>query len=1202
MARKKKVIPQSAPGVATVAAEVGKSVVAVDKAYDRAVEVAVGGRDAAVGLTSAAEDVSNPLTPTSALDVESPDDGAETTVEDADAGETSVVEKQETEKVSIVEDTSGTASLSTENSVEVPTEVAVTVDTCCSSSTASSVSPKSGKSSPARPISPQSNGCGNGGTSCCATKATAVPPVSEAESEVVAVVSEDPVEPATCSTVCCSPTPEDVESTATTASCCSKTDSTDLDDSCRSVNVKKVTVASCCSSNSLVGASSPKASKRGSGSNGTKKSPCNAPKRRSSSNKSLSEKVASLRTNRENLPLKSLGSMRAIQAETLRLTIGGMTCSGCCTRIEGFMKEQPGMFSVNVSLLTSRGVFEYDPSTLTPAAIEKLISTLGFTPNVLPSDSLVSIVLHVGREHPVRVKKILMDINGVASVREDKTVDNNALPGETKVLLDFDPEIIGARTLVRKLSTSLSLVVQVSTPRPQALQSEDEEVKKFRNYLLWSCLLSLPIIFMEYLVPFMGVDLQDIAVTEIMTGVCVRNLVGMVFSTPILVIIAHPIHQSAYLALRYGSRVTMDVLISLSSICAYVFSVVTILLEFVGVTPDITPDEETFFEVTALLVTLILLGRYIEKIVKAKASHSVDALLQIQAKTAILLEKQNDETTKESYIDVLLVERGDLLKVLPGARVPTDGIVIEGSSSVDESMITGESKKVAKDVGSLVIGGTINAHGVLVMRVSHTINESMLARIVNLVDEAQSAKCASQSIADAVASYFTAFIICVAIAMFVVWYELARLGRVSTNGWAPFPFALRFAITVLVISCPCAISLAVPTAIMVATTVGSQFGVLFKGGQALEALDKVDVVMFDKTGTLTSGNLEVVDFLVASTRLPQQANARKLWTFLAAAESNSEHAIAKAIQQYAKKVHTPKLEAKAFESVPGCGVRCHVEGRVICAGSVKWMLDDLRVDVPLDLAARNELYQKEGCVVVCLSVDNLLCALVALQDTPRPEAQFVVEQLRLRKIQTWIVTGDQRETALTVAQELGIPDVTVISDALPHQKVDKVRLLQSIGKHVAFIGDGVNDGPALAMADIGIAIGTGTDVAIESADLVLVKDDLLDLLNALDLSKATNRLIRWNFTWAFLYNVLMMPLACGALYPFFGLYVPPAFAGLSELLSSVPVILFSLLLNFWKPSFHNNSKDDDSASDGSYVSIDVKQASASEATPLLHKY
>uniref|UniRef100_K3W6Q7 P-type Cu(+) transporter n=1 Tax=Globisporangium ultimum (strain ATCC 200006 / CBS 805.95 / DAOM BR144) TaxID=431595 RepID=K3W6Q7_GLOUD len=900
-------------------------------------------------------------------------------------------------------------------------------------------------------------------------------------------------------------------------------------------------------------------------------------------------------------PRKSVAvSIKPADLPTLRLSIGGMTCSGCCTRIEKFMERRPGIMGVNISLLTSRGVFEYDPKMVSEKAIEDMVVSLGFTAGVMPNESFVSIVLHVGYEHPAKVCAMLLEMQGVVSAKETEDVTLTTSPklamgAQTAVLVEYDPEETGARKIVRQLSGAVGFQVYASTPRPLAVQNEEAEVKKFKSFLMASFILSLPILIMEYVLPLFVAAESNPVERDIVSGLSYKDAIGMVCATPILFIIAFPIHESAFLALRYSSRVTMDVLISLSSFAAYTFSVVTVFMGIFHVHPE---RSETFFEVTALLITLILVGRYIEKIVKAKASNSVDALLRIQAKTAILLEANggNDKSMKESYIDILLVEREDLLKVLPGTRIPTDGVVIEGASTVDESMVTGESRKVAKEPGSNVIGGTMNSQGVLIMRVTHTITESMLARIVNLVDDAQSSKCRSQSVADVVASYFTTFIISISVIMFFVWYHLARSGHISTHGWEPFPFALRFAITILVISCPCAISLAVPTAIMVSSTIGSQFGVLFKGGQAIEALEKVDVVMFDKTGTLTSGNLAVVDVIIPTTNVPEE-NARKLWSYIAATEKNSEHAIGKALVSYAHQLNAPTLSVVKFDSIPGCGVRGFLDDSLqVSIGSLKWMQDALKIGVPVDLHMANSRFQQHGYVVVSVAIDNQLAAVIALRDTPRPEARFVIEQLRRKKIQTWIVTGDQRETALSVAEMLGIPEFTVIADALPHQKVDKVRLLQSIGKNVAFVGDGVNDAPALAMAHVGIAVGAGTDVAIESADLVLVKDDLRDLLNSIDLSHATNKLIRWNFTWGFMYNVLMMPLACGALYPYFGVSIPPALAGLSELLSSVPVILFSLLLNFWKPPYKSH---DDVDPEQAFVVVQVDTYSANEKTPLL---
>lgn len=891
---------------------------------------------------------------------------------------------------------------------------------------------------------------------------------------------------------------------------------------------------------------------------------------------------------------------RPVTTATLRLAIGGMTCSGCCTRIETFMATRSGVHSVTVSLLTSRGVVEHDPTVISPQAVEEMVASLGFTAGIMPDESLVTIVLHIGFESPERVRTLLLAMNGVVAAAETTDVSDAAVAAASSlprtvgrqraVLVDYDPDATGARTIVRHLSHVLGFQVYASSPRPLAVQNEEAEAAKFRNYLLASGLLALPIVLMEFVLPL--VAHTNPADRDLLPGLSIKDAVSLLCATPILFIVAYPIHESAFLALRFSSRVTMDVLISLSSFTAYAFSVATVVLGIFGLNPV---RSETFFEVTALLITLILVGRYIEKIVKAKASNSVDALLRIQAKTAILLESADEDALlKESYIDVILVERDDLLRVLPGTRIPTDGVVVDGASTVDESMVTGEARKVAKEPGATVIGGTINAHGVLVVRVTHTITESMLARIVNLVGEAQASKGVSQTLADVVASYFTTFIISLSVVMFAMWYHLARAGSVDTHGWAPFPFALRFAITILVISCPCAISLAVPTAIMVSTTIGSQFGVLFKGGVAVEALEKVDAVLFDKTGTLTSGKLAVVDAAFADS----DVDASQLWSLVAAAETNSEHVIGKALVAHARQLRVPERTGAAvsFSSVPGCGVSAQVDGVAVSIGSFKWMQSVLKIAVPVALDTANAEMQQRGYVVVGVAVQHTLVAVVALRDTPRPEARFVVEQLKRQKIQPWIVTGDQRETALSIAAMLGIPAVSVIADALPHQKVEKVRLLQSIGKNVAFVGDGVNDGPALAMANVGIAVGAGTDVAIESADLVLVKDDLRDLLNALDLSRATNRMIKWNFSWGFLYNALMMPLACGALYPHVA--IPPALAGLSELLSSVPVILFSLLLNFWRPPH----KGTDDADTHAFVVVQVApDHRTDEQTPLLAK-
>ncbi|KAG2763216.1 Copper-transporting ATPase [Phytophthora cactorum] len=1029
----------------------------------------------------------------------------------------------------------------------------------------------------------------------------------------------------------------------TGSSCCSSKApevSVEVDDCCASTEKKK-SLSGCCSKDSKVEAeaggccaskeepkkssgccsSSPRVKKKtpGSGCCSSKPQDLPHPERSASFLKRLmqfrSDRGASLEKQRPQSESSGRKTKTTDSLEILRLNISGMTCSGCCTRIEKFMSTQRGVTDVNVSLLTSRGIFQFDPQLVTAKRIEETVATLGFEPSVLSSDELVSVALHLGQSgSSLRAKKLALEIAGVVSAEDvDEPAVSSGSQGKA-VLVKYNPDVTGARTIVRQLSRELGFTVQASSPRAPSVRAGEEEVRRFTRLLLWSCFLSLPVIFVEFVLPALypssDSNPADVGLWGTANRLSIKDAVELACATPVLFFVARPIHESAFLALRYGGRVTMDVLISLSACTAYTFSVFTVVngalakpqpQEAVTVPstglmrppPHVeTPVKtDTFFQVTVLLVTLILVGRYIETRVKARASNSVDALLRMQAKTAILLEEGDQ---KELYIDVVLVERGDLLKVLPGTRIPTDGVVIGGASSVDESMVTGEARKVPKERGAIVIGGSINSQGVLTMRVTHTIHESMLARMVRLVGEAQASRGVRQSIADAVAAYFTTFIIILAGLMFMLWYSLAKHGHVDTQGWAPFPFALRFAITVLVISCPCAISLAVPTAVMVATTKGSQVGILFKGGRALEALEEVDAVVFDKTGTLTTAQLGVT-----SVFTPQDAvDKTQLWSCVAAAEKSSEHSIGKALIAHAEtQLQGSQIEeAQGFEAVPGCGVHCTVRGVDVRLGSLTWLKQQTYGDcralrIPPEFVEANQRFQSQGSIVVFAVIDGELVSAIALRDAPRPEAKRVIEQLKCEGIQPWIVTGDQRGTAMSVATALGVPEGSVLAESLPHQKVDKVRLLQSLGLRVAFVGDGVNDAPALATADVGVALGAGTDVALDAADVVLVKDDLRDLLNARALSNATNRRIKHNFAWGFMYNLLMMPIACGALYAPLGIWIPPALAGLSELLSSVPVILFSLLLNLWKPPFGG-----DWGLQQHHVAIAV-----TESTPLLQK-
>eukprot|EP00121_Abeoforma_whisleri_P000168 Awhi_evm1s151 len=599
---------------------------------------------------------------------------------------------------------------------------------------------------------------------------------------------------------------------------------------------------------------------------------------------------------------------------------------------------------------------------------------------------------------------------------------------------------------------------------------------------------------------------------------------------------------------------------------------------------------QTYFEVPALLVTFILLGRVVEQRAKIQTSESIQKLLELQVKSAILLERTDADEQggkvfiTEKTIEMELIQQGDHLKVFPGARVPTDGRVVSGKGEINESMITGESRLVPKSVGDEVIGGTINQSTVLEIQVTKGVNETLLAQIVTLVENAQTSKPEIQRIADIIASYFTVAIISLATIMFIVWFFLAHYNVVTMDSptATPFGFALRFAITILVISCPCAISLAVPTVVMVATGVGARIGLLIRGGRILESLPLVDTYVFDKTGTLTTGKPKVVNtiFMPCSTTAIEKQDYEQqtnFWTLVASAESNSEHPLGQAIVEHAREQNCQfsSITVTNFENQIGSGISCLVDEQQIYIGKLKWLQEkgkELGFDnnvhiIDIKLAKMVESMQSSGCTIVYVAFDKRLQGIICLQDTLREEAKYVVNELQSQGRQVWMITGDHHGTGMSLGRKLGIEEINILAEATPAMKIDQITELQAQGKVIAFIGDGINDSPALAAADIGIAVGCASDVAKSTADIILVKNDLRDILNAQALSLDTVSRIRWNFIWGILYNLIMMPIASGALYVTFRIAIPPAFAGLSELLSSVPVILMSLLLNFFKPKY-----------------------------------
>ncbi len=603
-------------------------------------------------------------------------------------------------------------------------------------------------------------------------------------------------------------------------------------------------------------------------------------------------------------------------------------------------------------------------------------------------------------------------------------------------------------------------------------------------------------------------------------------------STPVQFFVGWQFYKSAWSALRTGGA-NMDTLIALGTTAAYAFSIYTIFF---------LRQDTQYFEISASLITFVLLGKLLESKAKGKTSDAIRKLMGLAPKTATVI-----RDGKELDIAIDDVVLGDIIIVKPGAKVPVDGEITQGSSAVDEAMITGESIPVEKGVGSHVIGGTINKYGSFRCKATRVGANTTLAQIVKLIEDAQGQKAPIQRFADIISSYFVPIVIGIAAVTFSVWYFLVN---------EPFGFALQTAIAVLVIACPCALGLATPTAIMVGTGKGAQNGILIKGGEALENAHKVRAVVFDKTGTITNGTPNVTDLVVFNG-----ITERTLLHIAASIEKSSEHPLAEAIVNDAKRKSIPLRDATAFKAIPGHGVTAHVEGHAFSFGNMKLMTQH-HIDTSFAQADLIRL-ENEGKTVMLLANERHLLGLVAVADTIKAGAPRAIARLQRMGITPYLITGDNARTAAAIAQQAGIRTEHVFAEVLPQDKAAHVKRLQQHGK-VAMVGDGVNDAPAIAQADIGIAMGSGTDVAMETGSIVLMRNDLEDVPRALRLSRITMAKIKQNMFWAMFYNVLGIPIAAGVLYASTGWLLSPMLAGAAMAMSSVSVVSNSLLLKYKK--------------------------------------
>ncbi|RLQ94228.1 heavy metal translocating P-type ATPase [Falsibacillus albus] len=787
----------------------------------------------------------------------------------------------------------------------------------------------------------------------------------------------------------------------------------------------------------------------------------------------------------------------------IKLGITGMTCASCSARIEKVLNKIDGV-EANVNLAMESASISYDSNNVIPEKIVQKIEKLGY--GVQNEKLELDIYGMTCASCSTRIEKVLNKMEGVSNAAVN-------LADESAVI-EYQPGILATEDILNKIK-KLGYEGKLKEQRESKASYKEQEIQRKKVKLLASIILALPLLYT--MLGHMPWDL-GLKVPDLMMNPWFQ----FALATPVQFIIGWQFYTGAYKSLRNKSA-NMDVLVALGTSAAYFYSTVEAIRHTLNV--DYMPH--VYFETSAVLITLILVGKLFEALAKGRTTEAISSLLNLQAKEATVI--RNGAEAKVP-IDQVVVD--DILIVKPGEKIPVDGEVTSGSSSVDESMITGESIPVDKSEGDQLIGSTINKNGRLQMKATKVGNDTALAGIIKVVEEAQGSKAPIQRMADIISGYFVPIVVGISVLTFLIWFYF-----VTPND---LPQALEVAIAVLVIACPCALGLATPTSIMVGTGKGAEIGILFKGGEHLEGTQKIDAIVLDKTGTITNGKPVVTDFETLDERvLP----------YLLAAEKSSEHPLAEAIVQYSESLGAQKMKTDHFEAIPGHGIIASIEGNRFLAGTRKLMQDHQISFDSFDEKLSN--YEQEGKTAMILAIESKALGVIAVADTVKDTAKEAVHRLRKMGISVYMLTGDNERTAHAIAENVGIKHV--MAEVLPEEKADEVRKLQNQGKKVAMVGDGINDAPALATADIGIAIGTGTDVAIEAADVTIMGGDLLLLSKAIELSGKTMKNIRQNLFWALAYNAAGIPIAALGL-------LAPWVAGAAMAFSSVSVVTNSLRL------------------------------------------
>ena len=865
--------------------------------------------------------------------------------------------------------------------------------------------------------------------------------------------------------------------------------------------------------------------------------------------------------------LAAKGAVSPTQAQPMAegravLALEGMTCASCAMRIEKGLKKVPGVKDASVNFATEQATVTYDQAQTDVEQMVQKVDTVGYkaTPLIVPApkplqkelETEAQVILDLEgmtcASCAMRIEKGLKKVPGVKDAGVNFAIE--------QATVTYDPLQTGVEQMVQKVEAagykaapqvaSAPQTVQENDTAPVAgalvppassIHQEDEqskrrraEITRKRNLLILGIVLTLPVVILSmfFLNRFPG-----------------ENLLLLVLTTPVWAVVGWDFHRGAIKTQRHGSA-TMDTLISVGSTAAYVMSVVaTFFPQVVGAV--------TFYDTTALIVTLIFLGKYLEARAKGQTNEAIKKLIGLQARTAHVI-----HAGQEVELPIEQVQVGDELVVRPGEKIPVDGVVLSGLSSVDESMITGESIPIEKTAGEPLIGATINQRGLLRMRATKVGADTVLATIIHMVEQAQGSKAPIQRLADTISGIFVPVVLVIAALTFTAWAIVGHVTATSTAGMIaasnPWIVAIVAAVAVLVVACPCALGLATPTAIMVGTGKGAEQGILIKGGESLERIHAVRAVLLDKTGTITKGKPELTDVLALDDR-----QADEMLRLVAEAEQGSEHPLAAAIVEGAKVRglaldHSPER----FTAIAGHGLEATIEGHTVLVGTRRLLSErSIAFDsVEEQLAA----LEQQGKTAMIAVIDGEVAGIVAVADTVKVGSAEAVKQLQAQGLSVWMITGDNRRAAQAIAAQVGIPAEHVLSEVLPEDKANQVKRLQEQGLVVAFAGDGINDAPALVQADAGIAMGTGTDIAMEVSDITLVKGNLKSVATALALSRATLRTIKQNLFWAFAYNVILIPTAIlSPLIPFLKENAP-IFAAAAMALSSVTVVSNSLRL------------------------------------------